>query len=50
LALLSETLLAVLLVYTPGMDVVLMTRPVKPIWLLPALPFAVLIVVKNCCS
>ena len=47
LALLFETALGIFLVYTPGMDFVLMTRPVKPFWLLPALPFAILILVTQ---
>lgn len=45
LALVFETVLGIFLAYTPGMDLVLMTMPVKPIWLLPALPFALLIMV-----
>jgi hypothetical protein len=44
---LFETALGLFLSHAPGMDTILMTRPVKMVWLSPALPFVVFIVVKT---
>lgn len=44
IALLFETALGVLLVFTPGMDVFLNTMPIKLLWLLPAFPYVGLMI------
>lgn len=46
-ALVFETLLAVFLSYTPGMDSFFKTRPLNFVWWLPALSFSVLILIYD---
>ncbi|CAL8071426.1 unnamed protein product [Orchesella dallaii] len=46
-ALIFETALACVLIYTPGMDVALKMMPLRVHWWLPALPFAILIFVYD---
>ncbi|CAG7827413.1 unnamed protein product, partial [Allacma fusca] len=43
-ALLFETLVAIFLIYTPGVYFALNLTPLKIIWWLPALPFSLLII------